>query len=62
MRFFEGFFALLAVSAGMAFAAINFLVAGLLQFSVLAGAAIIIALDSFALAVWLVNWRYFPEK
>lgn len=62
MKFFEGFFALLAIATGMAFAAGNFLVEGMLHFSMLAGAGIIIALDAFALAVWAVNWKYYPER
>ncbi|MFA4855213.1 MAG: hypothetical protein WC634_01325 [archaeon] len=62
MRFIEGFVALMALSAGMIFAALNFVMDWLAQAAMLAGAAILIALDVFALLVWLVNWKYYPEK
>jgi hypothetical protein len=62
MRFIEGFVALMALSAGMIFAALNFVMDWLAQATMLAGAAILIALDVFALLVWFVNWRYYPEK
>jgi len=62
MRFVEGFFALLAVSVGMIFAAFGIVMHWLLQTAMLVGAAAIIALDVFALLVWFVNWRYYPEN
>jgi len=62
MRFIEGFVALMALSVGMVFAALNFVMDWLAQAAMLAGAAILIALDVFALLVWLVNWKYYPEK
>ena len=62
MHFIEGFVALMALSAGMVFAALNFVMDWLAQAAMLAGAAILIALDVFALLVWLVNWKYYPEK
>lgn len=62
MRFIEGFVALIALSAGMIFAALNLVMDWLAQAAMLAGAAILIALDVFALLVWLVNWKYYPEK
>lgn len=62
MRFANAFVALMAVSAGMAFAALNFVMDWLAQAAMLAGATILIALDAFALLVWLVNWKYYPER
>ena len=62
MRFFQGFFALLAIAAGMLFAAFNFVLNELLHIAMLAGAGIILALDVFAFLVWFVNWRYYPES
>lgn len=62
MKFIEGFFALMALSAGMIFAALNLVMDWLAQAAMLAGAAVLIALDVFALLVWLVNWKYYPEK
>lgn len=62
MRFIEGFFTLLAIAVGMVFAAFSFVVQGLLHIAMLAGAGLIIALDVFALLVWFVNWKYFPEE
>lgn len=62
MKFIEGFVALMALSAGIIFAALNFVMDWLAQAVMLAGAAILIALDVFALLVWLVNWKYYPEK
>ncbi|MBN2067793.1 MAG: hypothetical protein JW744_04965 [Candidatus Diapherotrites archaeon] len=61
MKFFEGFFALLAIAAGMLFAAFNFVLHQLLHASMVVGAAAIIALDIFAFLIWFVNWRYYPE-
>jgi len=62
MRFIEGFVALMALSAGMIFAALNFVMDWLAQTAMLAGAVVLIALDVFALLVWFVNWKYYPEK
>jgi hypothetical protein len=62
MRFVEGFVALLAVSGGMIFAALHFAMDWLAQAAMFFGAAAIIALDFFALLVWFVNWKYYPEK
>lgn len=62
MRFIEGFFGLLAIAIGMIFAAFNIVMHWLLQTTMLIGAAIIIALDVFALLVWFVNWHYFPDQ
>lgn len=62
MKFIEGFFALMAVAAGMIFIAFDLIVNWLLQTVMLIGAGIIIALDVFALLVWFVNWKYYPEK
>jgi len=61
MRFFEGFFALLAIAAGMIFAAFTFVVSQLLHIAMLVGAGVILALDIFAFLVWFVNWRYYSE-
>ncbi len=62
MRFVEGFFGLLAIAIGMVFAAFGIVMHWFLQAAMLVGAAVIIALDVFALLVWVVNWRYFPEQ
>lgn len=62
MKFIEGFFVLMALSGGMIFAALNLVMDWLAQAAMLAGAAILIALDVFALLVWFVNWKYYPEK
>ena len=62
MRFVEGFFGLLAIAIGMIFAAFGIVMHWFLQAAMLAGAAVIIALDVFALLVWVVNWRYYPEQ
>jgi len=62
MKFIEGFFALMAVAAGLIFAAFNFVVHELLHLAMLAGAGILIALDVFAFLVWFVDWRYYSEK
>ncbi len=61
MRFLEGFFGLLAIGIGMIFAALNLVMHWLAQAAMLAGAGAIITLDVFALLVWFVNWRYYPE-
>jgi len=61
MKFVEAFFALMAVAAGLIFTAFNFVMNWLLQTVLLIGAGIIIALDVFALLVWFVNWKYYPE-
>ncbi len=62
MKFIEGFFALMAVAAGLIFAALNFVMHWVLEIVMLVGAGIIIALDVFALLVWFVNWKYYSEK
>ncbi len=62
MRFFQGFFALLAIAAGLIYAAFSFVVQELLHVAMLVGAALIIALDIFAFLVWFVDWRYYPEE
>lgn len=62
MKFIQGFFGLLAISVGMIYASLNMVMHWFLQTSMLVGAGIIIALDVFALLVWFVNWRYFPEE
>lgn len=62
MKFVEGFFALMAVAAGLIFTALNFVTHWILEAAMLAGAGIIIALDVFALLVWFVNWKYYPEN
>ena len=62
MKFIEGFFALLAIAFGMIFAAFGLVMHWLTQTAILLGAAAIIVLDVFALLVWFVNWRYFPES
>ncbi len=61
MRFFEGFFALIAVSAGMIVAAMSIVMHWLLQAAMLWSAGILIAIDIFAFLVWFVNWKYYPE-
>jgi len=62
MRFVEGFFGLLAIATGMILAAFGIVMHWFFQVAMLVGAAVIIVLDVFALLVWVVNWRYFPEK
>ena len=62
MNFIQGFFVLLAIAIGIIFAAFNFIVNWFLQTVMLVGAGIIIALDVFALLVWFVNWKYYPEQ
>jgi len=62
MNFVQGFLALLAVAVGMVYAGLNLVMHWILQIGMLAGAAAIIALDVFALAVWFVNWKYYPEE
>lgn len=62
MKFIEAFFALMAIAAGLIFTALNFVMHWFLEITILAGAAIIIALDVFALLVWFVNWKYYPEQ
>lgn len=62
MKFIEAFIALMAVAAGLIFTSFNLVMNWLLQTTMLVGAGIIIALDLFALLVWFVNWRYFPEE
>jgi len=61
MKFIEGFFGLLAISIGIIFAALHFVVNWFMQTAMIVGAGIIIALDVFALLVWFVNWKYYPE-
>jgi len=62
MKFLQGFFALLAIGIGMIAASFAFVMHWFLEMAMLAGAAAIIALDVFALLVWFVNWKYFPEN
>ncbi len=61
MKFIEGFFALMAVATGLIFTALNFVMHWILEITILAAAGVIIALDVFALLVWFVNWKYYPE-
>jgi hypothetical protein len=62
VRFIEAFLGLMALGIGMLFAAFHFVMHWLAQAAMLWGAAVLIALDVFALLVWFVNWRYYPEK
>jgi len=62
MKFIQGFLGLLALSIGMIFAAAHVFVDWVAQAGMFLGAAIIIALDVFALLVWFVNWKYYPEQ
>ena len=62
MKFVEGFFALMAVAEGLVFTALNFVMHWVLEVAMLSAAGIIIALDVFALLVWFVNWKYYPEN
>ena len=61
MKFVEAFIGLMALGIGMVFAAFHFVTHWAMQAAMLAGAGIIIALDVFALLVWFVNWKYYPE-
>ena len=61
MKFFQGFLALLAVASAVFYAAFSFIAEGLLHLGMLAAGGLIVALDVFALLVWFVNWRYYPE-
>jgi len=61
MKFLQGFLALLAVGSAVLYAAFNYMVEGLLHLGMLAMGGLIVALDVFALLVWFVNWRYYPE-
>lgn len=62
MKFVEAFIALMAVAAGLIFIVFNFVTHWILEIVMLTGAGIIIALDIFALLVWFVNWKYYPEQ
>jgi hypothetical protein len=62
MKFIEGFFALLAIAVGMIFAAMHFVMNWFLGTAMIAAGSVIIALDAFALIVWFVNWKYYPEE
>ncbi len=62
MKFIQGFFALLAISLGMIFAALSIVMHWFLETAMIVGGAVILALDAFALIVWFVNWKYYPEK
>ncbi len=62
MKFFEGFFGLLAVAAGLLYAGFNILIHALLNGAMVVFGALLLVLDLFALAIWLVNWKYYPES
>ncbi|MCX6798643.1 MAG: hypothetical protein NTW59_00930 [Candidatus Diapherotrites archaeon] len=62
MKFFQGFFALLAIAGAIFYAAFNFIAEGIAHAAVIAAGGFVLALDIFAFAVWFVNWRYYPEK
>ena len=62
MKFIEGFFALLALSLGMIFAAMHLVMHWFLEAAMFTGGIVILALDTFALIVWFVNWKYYPEE
>ena len=61
MKFLQGFLAVLAVAIGMIWAAFNVVVHVIANFAMLAFGIVILAIDLFALLVWFVNWRYYPE-
>ena len=62
MKFFQGFLGLLAVAAALLYAGFNVLVHALINGAMVIFGAALLALDLFALAVWLVNWKYYPES
>ena len=62
MKFYQGFLGLIAIGAGLIYAAMNVFIhtiANALMFSL---GVFLLALDAFAFLVWFVNWRYYPEK
>jgi len=61
MKFIEAVVGMLALSGGMIFATFHFVMHWLVETAMLLGAAALIALNVFAILVWFVNWKYYPE-
>lgn len=61
MKFWQSILWLTGASAVLLYASVVLIGSVLLQlFFALAG-LIVLALEGFAIAVWAVNWKYYPE-
>lgn len=61
MKFYHGFLGVLALGSGMVYAAMHIVTNFILNGAMMFGGAALLAIDFFALAVWLVNWKYYSS-
>ena len=61
MKFYHAFLGLLAVGSGLIYAAMNYVTNFILNGVMFFGGVALLGLNFFALAVWLVNWKYYSS-
>lgn len=62
MKFYQGFLGLVAIGTGLIYAATNVFIHSIANALMFVVGIFLLALDAFALLVWFVNWKYYPEK
>lgn len=61
MKFYQGFLGVLALSAGLIYTAMNYAIHTLVNTAMFFGGLALLGLNAIALAIWLVNWKYYSS-
>ena len=61
MKFYQGFLGLLALGTGLVYTATTYVIHTLVNSIMYFGGFTLIGLDALALAIWLVNWKYYSS-
>ncbi|MFH1240588.1 MAG: hypothetical protein V1672_05230 [Candidatus Diapherotrites archaeon] len=61
MKFYQGFLGVLALGAGLMYTAMNYAIHTLVNTAMYFGGVALLGLDVLALAIWLVNWKYYSS-
>ena len=61
MKFFQGFFGILALASALLYAGFEIAINMIANTAMLVFGFVLLAIDVFALAVWVVNWKYYSQ-
>ena len=61
MKFYQGFLGILAIGSGLIYTAMNYAIHTLVNTAMLFSGLALLSLNAIALAIWLVNWKYYSS-
>ena len=61
MKFYHGFLGVFALGAGLIYTAMNYAIHALVNTAMFFGGLALLSLNAIALAIWLVNWKYYSS-